>query len=90
MLQIIGGFPFTTDIVFISATNSESSRVEKHVNSLTGFYHFWIVFLFILKLWCVYLCAFMKRENKLVHFFELLMLTDNMGIYTTVLLMCVH
>ncbi|KEH20572.1 mannosyl-oligosaccharide glucosidase [Medicago truncatula] len=36
VFQIIGGFPFTTDIVFISATNSESSRVEKRVNSLTG------------------------------------------------------
>jgi len=47
MLQIIGGFPFTTDIVFINATNSVSSRVEKRVNSLTGFYHFWVVLLFI-------------------------------------------
>ncbi|KAL5055445.1 hypothetical protein RYX36_036127 [Vicia faba] len=36
VFQIIGGFPFTTDIVLISGTDSESSRVEERVNSLTG------------------------------------------------------
>ncbi|KAK2438022.1 mannosyl-oligosaccharide glucosidase GCS1 [Trifolium repens] len=35
-MQIIGGFPFTTDIVFISGTDSESSMVEERVNSLAG------------------------------------------------------
>jgi hypothetical protein len=44
MLQIIGGFPFTTDIVLISGTDLESSRVEERVNSLTGFHHFCIVY----------------------------------------------
>ncbi|CAJ2677592.1 unnamed protein product [Trifolium pratense] len=34
--QIIGGFPFTTDIVFISGTDSENSIVEERVNSLAG------------------------------------------------------
>ncbi|CAL5214030.1 unnamed protein product [Lathyrus oleraceus] len=36
VFQIIGGFPFTTDIVLISGTDSVSSRVEERVNSLTG------------------------------------------------------
>ncbi|CAJ2677586.1 mannosyl-oligosaccharide glucosidase GCS1-like protein [Trifolium pratense] len=36
VFQIIGGFPFTTDIVLISGTDLESSRVEERVNSLTG------------------------------------------------------
>ncbi|KAK2363550.1 SWI/SNF-related matrix-associated actin-dependent regulator of chromatin subfamily A protein [Trifolium repens] len=36
MLQIIGGFPFTTNIVLISGTDLESSRVEERINSLTG------------------------------------------------------
>jgi len=40
MVQIIGGFPFTTDIVLISGTDSRSSRVEERINSLTGFYPF--------------------------------------------------
>lgn len=34
--QILGGFPFTTDIVLISGTDSGSSRVEERINSLTG------------------------------------------------------
>jgi len=37
MLQVIGGFSFTTDIIFISGTDSESSRVEERVSSLSGF-----------------------------------------------------
>ncbi|KAK7260826.1 hypothetical protein RIF29_27124 [Crotalaria pallida] len=36
VFQIIGGFPFTTDIVLISGTSSESSRIEERVNFLTG------------------------------------------------------
>ncbi|XP_061360751.1 mannosyl-oligosaccharide glucosidase GCS1 isoform X1 [Gastrolobium bilobum] len=36
VFQIIGGFPFTTDIVLISGTGSESSRVEERVSNLTG------------------------------------------------------
>ncbi|KAK7246976.1 hypothetical protein RIF29_41850 [Crotalaria pallida] len=35
VFQIIGGFPFTTDIVLISGTSSESSRIEERVNYLT-------------------------------------------------------
>ncbi|KAK2349525.1 SWI/SNF-related matrix-associated actin-dependent regulator of chromatin subfamily A protein [Trifolium repens] len=35
-LKIIGGFPFTTNIVLISGTDLESSRVEERINSLTG------------------------------------------------------
>lgn len=38
LLQIIGGFPFTTDIVLISGTDSESSRVEERISNLTGFF----------------------------------------------------
>ncbi|KAK7319058.1 hypothetical protein RJT34_03770 [Clitoria ternatea] len=36
VFQIIGGFSFITDIILISATNSESSRVEERLSSLTG------------------------------------------------------
>ncbi|RDX71339.1 Mannosyl-oligosaccharide glucosidase GCS1 [Mucuna pruriens] len=36
VFQIIGGFPFTTDIVLISGTDSESSREEERVSMLTG------------------------------------------------------
>ncbi|XP_027344066.1 mannosyl-oligosaccharide glucosidase GCS1 isoform X2 [Abrus precatorius] len=36
VFQIIGGFPFTTDIALISGTNLYSSRVEERVSSLTG------------------------------------------------------
>nr|XP_027191588.1 mannosyl-oligosaccharide glucosidase GCS1-like isoform X2 [Cicer arietinum] len=36
VFQIIGGFPFTSDIILVSETNSESSRVEERLNSLTG------------------------------------------------------
>ncbi|KAE9601107.1 putative glycosidase [Lupinus albus] len=36
VFQIMGGFPFTTDIVLISGTDSESSRVEQRVRNLTG------------------------------------------------------
>ncbi|KAK7399994.1 hypothetical protein VNO78_11192 [Psophocarpus tetragonolobus] len=36
VFQIIGGFSITTDIIFISGTDSESSRVKERVNSLTG------------------------------------------------------
>ncbi|KAJ1407359.1 Six-hairpin glycosidase superfamily [Sesbania bispinosa] len=36
VFQIIGGFPFTTDIVLVSGTDSESSRVEERISSLTG------------------------------------------------------
>ncbi|CAL0329723.1 unnamed protein product [Lupinus luteus] len=36
VFQIIGGFPLTTDIVLISGTGSESSRVEERVRNLTG------------------------------------------------------
>lgn len=43
MVQIIGGFPFTTDIVLISGTDSGSSRVEERIHSLTGFYPFCVV-----------------------------------------------
>jgi len=38
MLQIIGGFSFTTDFIFISGTDSKSSRVEERLSSLSGFY----------------------------------------------------
>ncbi|KAK8472312.1 hypothetical protein PHAVU_002G174901 [Phaseolus vulgaris] len=34
--MVIGGFSFTTDIIFISGTDSESSRVEERVSSLSG------------------------------------------------------
>ncbi|KAL9328876.1 hypothetical protein ACSQ67_003879 [Phaseolus vulgaris] len=33
VFQVIGGFSFTTDIIFISGTDSESSRVEERVDS---------------------------------------------------------
>ncbi|KAG5058005.1 hypothetical protein GLYMA_05G146400v4 [Glycine max] len=36
VFQIIGGFSFTTDVIFISGTDSESSIVEKRASSLTG------------------------------------------------------
>ncbi|QCD83381.1 mannosyl-oligosaccharide glucosidase [Vigna unguiculata] len=36
VFQIIGGFSFTTDVIFISGTHSESSRVEERVSSLSG------------------------------------------------------
>ncbi|KAL2343449.1 hypothetical protein Fmac_004734 [Flemingia macrophylla] len=36
VFQIIGGFPFTTDIALISGTDSKSSRVEERINMLTG------------------------------------------------------
>ncbi|KAL5055444.1 hypothetical protein RYX36_036126 [Vicia faba] len=36
VFQIVGDFPFTTDIALISGTDSESSSVEERVNSLTG------------------------------------------------------
>ncbi|KAK7359395.1 hypothetical protein VNO77_01353 [Canavalia gladiata] len=36
VFQIIGGFSFTTDTIFISGTDSESSRVGERVSSLTG------------------------------------------------------
>ncbi|TKY59878.1 Mannosyl-oligosaccharide glucosidase GCS1 [Spatholobus suberectus] len=36
VFQIVGGFPFTTDIVLISGTDSESSREEERVRMLTG------------------------------------------------------
>nr|XP_004504457.1 mannosyl-oligosaccharide glucosidase GCS1-like isoform X2 [Cicer arietinum] len=36
VFQITGGLPFTTDIVFISGIDSESSRVEERINGLTG------------------------------------------------------
>lgn len=36
LLQITGKFPFKTDIVLVSGTGSESSRVEDRVSSLTG------------------------------------------------------
>ncbi|KAF7813611.1 mannosyl-oligosaccharide glucosidase GCS1-like [Senna tora] len=36
VFQIIGKFPFNTDIVLVSGTGSESSRVEDRVSSLTG------------------------------------------------------
>jgi hypothetical protein len=54
-MQIIGGFPFTTDIVFISGTDSESSIVEERVNSLAGSYHCRIVCFF--KKYGVYIYA---------------------------------
>lgn len=38
VLQIIGGFPFTTDIVLISGTDLETSREEERVSMLTGFH----------------------------------------------------
>ncbi|KAL2343448.1 hypothetical protein Fmac_004733 [Flemingia macrophylla] len=37
VFQIVGGFSFTTDFTFISGTDSESSKVEDRVSSLTGF-----------------------------------------------------
>ncbi|KAH1236675.1 Mannosyl-oligosaccharide glucosidase GCS1 [Glycine max] len=36
VFQIIGGFPFTTDIVLISGTDLETSREEERVSMLTG------------------------------------------------------
>ncbi|CAL5214028.1 unnamed protein product [Lathyrus oleraceus] len=36
VFQIVGGFPFTTDIALISGTDSDNSSVEDRVNSLTG------------------------------------------------------
>ncbi|KAI9080854.1 hypothetical protein K1719_037163 [Acacia pycnantha] len=36
VFQIIGRFPLKTDIVLVSGTGSESSRVEERVNNLTG------------------------------------------------------
>ncbi|XP_057751038.1 mannosyl-oligosaccharide glucosidase GCS1 [Arachis stenosperma] len=36
VFQIIGGFPFTTDIALLSGTGSESSRVDERVSQLTG------------------------------------------------------
>nr|KYP52955.1 Mannosyl-oligosaccharide glucosidase [Cajanus cajan] len=36
VFQIIGGFSFTTDFTFISGTDSEGSKVEERVSSLTG------------------------------------------------------
>ncbi|XP_020229781.1 mannosyl-oligosaccharide glucosidase GCS1 [Cajanus cajan] len=36
VFQIIGGFPFTTDIALISGTDSDSSRIEERVSMLTG------------------------------------------------------
>ncbi|MED6180460.1 hypothetical protein PIB30_010676 [Stylosanthes scabra] len=36
VFQIIGGFPFATDIALLSGTGSESSRVEERVSHLTG------------------------------------------------------
>lgn len=36
VFQIIGEFPFTTDIALISGTDSDSSRIEERVSMLTG------------------------------------------------------
>ena len=44
VLQIIGGFPFTTDIALITGTDLESFREEERVTMLTGFTtHFFTV-----------------------------------------------
>jgi len=61
VLQIIGGFPFTTDIVLITGTDLESSREEERVIMLTGF----TKLLYSLQnLACIFVCIYEKGEKS--------------------------
>jgi len=60
VLQIIGGFPFATDIVLITGTDIESSQ-EERVSMLTGFT---ALLYSVQNLACIFVCAFMKKGEK--------------------------
>lgn len=88
MLQIIGGFPFTTDIVLITGTGTDiESSQEERVSMLTGF----TTLLYnVQNLACIFVCAFLKKEKNPVLYINVgvghcrgnlhLMLTDIVGV----------